>query len=63
MIVYIHTLMLIVLGAVLNESGIKITSYYFWLIIALIFGILLTYDMIIDLQNNPPEKKDEDKEL
>lgn len=59
MAVYTHTALLILLGAVLAESGIRITTIYFWLIVAIIFGILLTYDIITHEQDENKEEKDE----
>ena len=53
MAVYIHSTLLMLFGAVLVEAGIKITSIYFWLLVVILFGILLTYDMITrDVENN-----------
>jgi hypothetical protein len=58
MLVYLHSLLLIVFGAVLNEAGVKITSLYFWILVLIIFGILLTYDMILEMQTRPGDKDD-----
>lgn len=56
--VYAHTLLLILLGAVLNESGLKITSTYFWLVVIILFGLFLTYDMILSKQDRQNDKDD-----
>jgi len=41
-------------GAVIVEGGIKIESAYFWLLIVIVCGIILTYDII----TNEPVRKD-----
>jgi fatty acid desaturase len=56
--IYAHTTLLILLGAILVESGIRITTIYFWLIVVIIFGILLTYDIIT---HEPDEDKEKEK--
>lgn len=60
MALFIHSILLMILGAVLNESGIKITSYYFWLVIVLFFGIFLSYDIMTgrSMDEEEPEEKD-----
>lgn len=52
MVVYLHTLLLIILGATLVESGIKLISIQFWLLVSIIIGIVLTYDIM----TNPPDE-------
>ena len=53
MAIYVHTVLLILLGAVLVEAGIKIETAYFWLLVIIVCGIILTYDII----TNEPEEK------
>lgn len=59
MVVYIHSLLLMLFGAILVEAGIRITTVYFWLLVVIVFGILLTYDMLIvgpeDVERNKKE--------
>lgn len=55
--VYIHTFLLIILGATLVESGIKLISIQFWLIVVIILGIILTYDLMTSV---PDPEDDED---
>jgi len=58
-VVYIHSLLLMLFGAILVEAGIRITTVYFWLLVVIVFGILLTYDMLIvgpeDVERNKKE--------
>jgi len=58
MAVYLHTILLIILGATLVESGIKLISIQFWLIVIIILGIVLTYDLMI----HEPYVSDEDED-
>jgi hypothetical protein len=44
--IYVHTVLLMLFGAVIVEAGIKIESAYFWLLIVIVCGIILTYDII-----------------
>jgi len=59
--VYLHTILLILFGAVLIESGVRLISIHFWLIVSIVFGILLTYDIITN-ETDILEKKDEKKD-
>ena len=54
MAIYVHTVLLMLFGAVIVEGGIKIESAYFWLLIVIVCGIILTYDII----TNEPVRKD-----
>jgi len=56
--VYFHTLFLILFGAVLVESSIHILSINFWLLVSILFGVILTFD-IITHENENEEDKDE----
>ncbi len=57
MFVYLHTILLIILGATLVESGIRLISIQFWLIVAIILGIVLTYDLMTTEQINDEDDK------
>jgi uncharacterized membrane protein len=46
MVGYIQVLLLILLGAFLNEGGITLTRPIFWVIIIIILGIMLTFDVM-----------------
>ena len=66
MIEYLHIILLIILGAVINEGGIKVTAIYFWLILVLLFGVLLTYDIIVEskqVTDEDEKNKDRDKDI
>jgi len=63
---YLHIILLIILGAVINEGGIKVTAIYFWLILVLLFGVLLTYDIIVEskqVTDEDEKNKDRDKDI
>lgn len=61
MAIYFHSVFLIAFGAVLNEAGVGVTSLYFWLLVVIVFGILLTYDMIRGFHEDPPpDEKDKE---
>jgi len=48
MTIYVHTLLLILFGAMLDFSGIKLTSVSFWIIVCILLGLFLSYDILID---------------
>ena len=47
-------------GAILNESGVRITTVYFWLLVSIILGILLTIDIVIP-GDDPEDENEDDK--
>lgn len=51
MVIYIHTILLIFLGGILDYMGIKVNTPPFWIISGIILGLFLT----IDILNTPEE--------
>lgn len=57
---YIQSFLFIMFGAILNESGVRITTVYFWLLVSIILGILLTIDIVIP-GDDPEDENEDDK--
>lgn len=49
--IYIHTFLLILFGAMLDYSGVKPDSQSFWIIVGILLALFLTYDIL-----NEPEE-------
>lgn len=57
---YIQSFLFIMFGAILNEAGVRITTVYFWLLVSIILGILLTIDIVIP-GDDPEDENEDDK--
>ena len=58
--VYIQSFLFVLFGAVLNESGVKFLSPCFWLLVAILIGIILSTDLIYQKANT--QEDDEENE-
>ena len=54
---YIHDILLIILGAMLNYCGIKIDTLNFWLILLIVLGLIISYDLLMSSheEEEPPK--------
>ena len=57
--IVLHTALLILLGAVLDYSGLKVDGFSFWVVLFIILAIFLSYDI---LMSRNEEDVEEDKE-
>jgi hypothetical protein len=62
MAIYIYTLLLILLGNIIGLLGVRADSSIFWLIIFIILGLFLSYDLMTNCNYEEKLKDQKDKE-
>jgi hypothetical protein len=55
--IYIHTLFLILLGAMLDFSGIKPDGSSFWIIVFILLVLFITFDILIARSSKKEEEE------